>query len=146
MELSHSEALWVRKFVYQCMQEILVLTKSSVPPTLHVSGCEIAYSSRHILSMFKCGTIGHPCYDQLKAVQKGCLLTSVTWGTQLSEIMYFLKSYPLTSFWFSIDRGLRSIFYSGIYFTFKMQKLNYRYLRKTFFIKRYNKSFALGLG
>ena len=144
MELSHSEALWVRKFVYQCMQEILVLTKSSVPPTLHVSGCEIAYSSRHILSMFKCGTIGHPCYDQLKAVQKGCLLTSVTWGTQLSEVMYFLKSYPLTSFWFSIDRGLRSIFYSGIYFTFKMQKLNY--LRKTFFIKRYNKSFALGLG
>ena len=77
MELSHSETLWVRKFVYQlCMQEILVLTKSSVPPTLHVSG---AYSSRHILSMFKCGTIGHPCYDQLKAaVQKGCLLTSVT--------------------------------------------------------------------
>ena len=57
MELSHSEALWVRKFVYQCMQEILVLTKSSVPPPLHVSGCEIAYSSRHILSMFKCGTI-----------------------------------------------------------------------------------------
>ena len=52
--------------------------KSSVPPPLHVSGCEIAYSSRHILSMFKCGTIGHPCYDQLKAVQKGCLLTSVT--------------------------------------------------------------------
>ena len=145
MELLHSEALWVRKFVYQRMQEILVLTKSSVPPPLHVSGCEIAYSSRHILSMFKCGIIGHPCYDQLKAaVQKGCPLTSVTWVTQLSEIMYFFKSYPLTSFSFSIDRAPRSIFYSGIYFTFKMQKLNY--LRKTFFVKRYNKSFALGLG
>lgn len=79
MELSHSEAIWVRKFVYQCMQEILVLTKSSVPPPPHVGGCEIACGSRHILSMFKCGIIGHPCYDQLKAaVQKGCLLTSAT--------------------------------------------------------------------
>ena len=134
-------------FINACMQEILVLTKSSVPPPLHVSGCEIAYNSRHILSMFKCGIIGHPCHNYcMKAVRKGRPLTSVTWGTQLSEIMYFFKVIHWPVFGFQLYWSWAKLhIFCGIYFTFKMSwKLNY--LRKTFFLKQYIESFALALG
>ena len=107
---ARSGAPLVRKFGYLCTKDILVLAKScvhkSTPSCNHVSGCQMAHFDTI------CG-IGHPRYSQLTAVKKGicwpvsydCIAGS---GIQLEQVTYFL-SYPLTSFWFQIDR-LRSVF------------------------------------
>ena len=66
-------------------------------------------------SVNHCRGIGHQCYGQLTAVQKGHPLTSVTllyrelsYTTHWNDALF--KSNPLSSFWFSIDLGLRYIF------------------------------------
>ena len=51
----------------------------------------------------------------IDSCQKRYLLTSVTWLIAGSEIQlikatFFFKSYPLTSYWFSIYRQVRSTF------------------------------------
>ena len=62
---------------------------------------------------------------------------------QLIEVTFFLSS-TLTSYWFSTDRWLRSIFSRGIQWTFCLwRKLNC--FRKTF-LKRSQESFAFSLG
>ena len=138
----------VRKFGYLCIQEILVLTKSSVRTSVrtlfHVNRCEmaqvLAWSPRHILCVSL--GIGHLCYGQLTAVwpvSHDCIAGS---SRQLIEVTYFLKLFA--GFQLIAGSGFFKVESGGIQFAFCLgQKFNC--LRKTF-LKRSLEGFVFGLG
>ena len=145
---ARSGAPWVRKFGYLCIQEILVLTKSSVRRT-YVHPFMLADVKWHTYQLgvkaFKSG-IWHPCCGQLIAVKEpirwpvshDCVADS---GIQLIEVKNFLNL-SADKFLVSIDRDPR--FISGIQFAYYLrQRLSY--LRKTF-LKRSLEGCAFGLG
>ena len=143
-----SGASWVRKFDYLCSKEILVLTlKSSVRlrprAPIHVSGCKMSHllaeSPRHI--RFLCKTLVIDVHVMVnwrlskKVSADKCHMT-------VSRAQVYNSS--RWRYWFSIDLGLRSIFFKvEIQFAFCfLQKLNY--LRETF-LKDYSRASLLAL-
>ena len=138
---ARSGALWIRKLSYLCIQEILVLTKSSLRLSLHVSGCEMSHvlasSPRHILCLTWFWTSMLWSIDSF--IRKGIRWphNSLTWG-----IFFKLSSDQLLVF--NWPRAQYHLFKVGTQFALCLrQKLNF--LRTSFF-KRSLESFTSSPG